>query len=119
MTLLVLILIKQRTKGNLRDGNLETLSDGFNDALVFLLAHERDGETLGTETTGTTHAVEVRISITGHVVVDGQVDTLDVDTTSEDVGGNADTLVEVLELLVALDTMWSSALQIQKVCLQR
>lgn len=103
MTLLV-VFHKAANGSNLRDGNLEALSDGFNDALVFLLAHKGDGETLGTETTGTTHAVQVRVGITGHVVVDGQVDTLNVDTTSEDVGGNADALVEVLELLVALDT---------------
>ena len=49
--------------------------------------------------------MEVRVSISGQIVVDGQVDTLDIDTTSENVGGDTDTLVEILELLVAFDTV--------------
>ena len=49
--------------------------------------------------------MEVGVGIHGHVVVDGQIDTLDVDTTTEDVCGDTDTLVEVLEFLVALNTV--------------
>ena len=49
--------------------------------------------------------MQVRVSIAGQIVVDGQVDTLDIDTTAKDVGGDADTLVEFLELLVALDAV--------------
>ena len=48
--------------------------------------------------------MQVRVGIGRHVVVDGQVDTLNVDTTAENVGGDTDTLVELLELLVAFDT---------------
>lgn len=48
--------------------------------------------------------MEVRVSIIRHVVVDGKVYALDIDTTAKDVGGNADTLVELLEFLVAFDT---------------
>jgi hypothetical protein len=69
-----------------------------------LAADEGDTETLGTETTSTTDAVKVRVGIAGKIVVDGKVDTLDIDTTTKDVGSDTDTLVELLELLVALDT---------------
>jgi len=48
--------------------------------------------------------MKVRVSLVGHVVVDSDVDTLNIDTTTEDVGGDADTGLELLELLVALDT---------------
>ena len=48
--------------------------------------------------------MKVGIGITGKVIVDGKVDTLDIDTTAEDVGSDTDTLLEVLECLVALDT---------------
>jgi hypothetical protein len=53
--------------------------------------------------------VEVRVGVGGRVVVDDDVDTLDVDTTAEDVGGDEDTLLEGLELLEARDTgvSWS------------
>ena len=49
--------------------------------------------------------MQVGVGITGEIVVDGQVDTLNIDTTAEDISGDTDTLVELLELLVALDTV--------------
>lgn len=89
---------------HLRDSDLEALANSLEYLLVLLLADEGNGQTLGTETAGTTDTVQVGIGISRHVVVDGQVDTLDIDTTTEDVGGNADSLVELLELLVPTDT---------------
>ena len=89
----------------IRKSNLESLLDILENLLVVIVADKGDGETLGTETTGTTDTVEVGVSLSGQIVVDGQVDTLDIDTTTEDISGNADTLVELLKLLVALDTV--------------
>lgn len=48
--------------------------------------------------------MEIGIGIGGHVVVNGKVNAFNVDTTTEDVSGNTDTLVELLEFLVASDT---------------
>ena len=48
--------------------------------------------------------MKVAVGIGGEIVVDGQVDTLDIDTSAEDVSGDTDTLVEFFELFVALDT---------------
>lgn len=89
----------------IRKSNLESLLDILENLLVVIVADKGDGETLGTETTGTTDTVEVGVSLSGQIVVDGQVDTLDINTTTEDISGNADTLVELLKLLVALDTV--------------
>ena len=94
--------------GYIRKSDLEALLDILQDLLIVLVAHKRDGETLCTETTGTTDAVEVGVGIGGEIVVDSQVDTLDIDTTAEDISGDTDALVELLKLLVALDTMWLS-----------
>lgn len=91
---------------NLRKGNLETLLNGLENLLVLVVGDERDGDTLGTETTGTTDTVKVRVGVGRKIVIDRQVDALDIDTTTEDVGGDADALVEVLELLVAADTIF-------------
>lgn len=52
--------------------------------------------------------MQVRVSVGGEIVVDGEVNALDINTTTEDISGNTDTLVELLELLVALDTRWRS-----------
>lgn len=90
--------------GYVRKSNLEALLNLLENLLIILAADKGDGETLGSETTGTTDTVQVGVGIGGEIVVDGQVDTLDIDTTTEDVSGDTDTLVELLELLVTLDT---------------
>ena len=58
--------------------------------------------------------MKVRVSVAGEIIVDGQVDTLDINTTTEDIGGHADSLVELLELLIALDTVyiWSDGVSL-------
>lgn len=86
--------------GELRKGDLETLLDGGENLLVLVGSDKRDGETLGTEAAGTTHAMEVGIGIRRQIVVDGQVDTLNVNAAAENVGSNADSLVKLLEFLV-------------------
>lgn len=47
--------------------------------------------------------MEVRISICREIVVDGKVDTININTATKDVGSDTDALIELLELLVALD----------------
>jgi hypothetical protein len=48
--------------------------------------------------------MQIRVSICRQVVVDGKVDAFDIDATAEDVGCDANSLVELLEFLVAFDT---------------
>ena len=48
--------------------------------------------------------MEIRVGVARQVIVDSQVDALDIYTTTEDIGSDADTLVELLELLVTFDT---------------
>lgn len=49
--------------------------------------------------------MEVRVGIGGQVVVDGKIDSFDIDTSTEDIGGDADSFVEFLEFLVTFDTV--------------
>jgi hypothetical protein len=90
---------------NSRERDFEALLNLLENLLVLLAADKGNGQALGTETAGTTDSVQVGAGISRQIVVDGQVDTLDIDTTSKDVSGNADTLLELLELLVAADTL--------------
>lgn len=92
-----------------RNSDLEALSNGRQNLFVLFLANKGDGQTLGTKTARTTDAMQVGVGITRHVVVDSQVNSLNVDTTTKHVGGNANALIELLELLVTLDTTWLSA----------
>jgi hypothetical protein len=50
--------------------------------------------------------VKVRVGISRRVVVDNDVDALNIDTTTEDVSRDEDTLLERLELLVPRDTLF-------------
>lgn len=72
--------------------------------LLAVLAQEADGETLCTETTSTTDTVKIAVGVAGEIVVDGEIDTFDIDTTTEDICSNTDTLVEFSEFLITLDT---------------
>ena len=55
------------------------------------LGEEVDGNTLTTETAGTTDTVDVVLTVCGQVEVDDQGDLLDIDTTGQKVGGDEDT----------------------------
>jgi len=89
---------------DIRKGNFKSLLDRLQNLLVLVRGDERDSKTLGTETACTTDAVQIRVRIGGEIIVDSKVDTLDIDTTSKNVGSDTDTLVKFLEFLVAADT---------------
>jgi hypothetical protein len=95
-----------------RKFHLEPLLDRLQDRLVFRAAHKRDAETLGAESTCTTDTMEVGIRLVWHVVVDGHVDALDVNATTENVSGDADARLELFELLVTLDAVGESVIHL-------
>ena len=90
---------------SLRQGNLESLLNLLQDILIVLAANERNAKTFGAESAGSADPVQVGVGVARQVVVDGQIDSLNVNTTTKDIRGYADTLVELFELLVALDTI--------------
>lgn len=47
--------------------------------------------------------MQVRVCICGKIIVDSNVDLLDIDSSAKNVSGDADSLLEVLELFVAFD----------------
>lgn len=90
---------------NLRNVRLKTFLNRLKHLLVLLAAHKGDAETLGAETARTTNTMQVGVGVRWQVVVDGQIDALDVDAATEDVSGDADALVELLEFFVTFDAM--------------
>jgi hypothetical protein len=80
--------------------------DIVEDIAVFLGGNEGDSQTLGTETTRTTNTVKVGIGGSGHIVVDDNVDTFEVDTTTEDISGDKNTRLVFLEVVVHLQTFF-------------
>lgn len=88
---------------DLRKGDFESLLNLLQHLFVFLTADERNRETFGTKSAGTTDPVQVRIGVGRKIIIDRQIYTLDINTTSKDIRGNADTLVEFLEFFVSFD----------------
>jgi len=91
--------------GELLDLDLEALLDLVEGREVLLATDEGDGEALGAEATCATDSVEIGVRVLGHVVVEDDIDSLDVDTAAEDISGDKDAVLEVLEVSVALDAL--------------
>jgi hypothetical protein len=53
----------------------------------------------------TTHSVQVGVRVLGHVVVEHNVDTLNVHAATKEIRSHKDPLLEVLELLVAAQSV--------------
>jgi len=49
--------------------------------------------------------VEVGVGVLGHIIVEDNVNALEIDTATEDVGGDENTRLVLLEVVVALDTL--------------
>jgi len=86
------------------DGDSEAVLNLLKDGLVLIRGNECDGETLGAESAGTADAVEVCVCVGGHVVVEDNVNTLEVNTSAEDVGRDKNTRAVVLEGGVSFNT---------------
>ena len=89
----------------LRQCHLEPFLNGLQDLLIGIAADERDTQPFRAEATCATDAMKVRICVGWQIVVDGKVDALNINATTEDIGCNADPLVELLELFVTFDTV--------------
>ena len=62
--------------------------------------------------------MQIRIGICGEIVVDRQVDALNIDTTSENVGSDTNSLVKFLKLFISLNPIRLSAIYNKFKCLR-
>ena len=91
--------------------NHEPALDVLQNVLVAVAGDEADSEPLGVEPAGSSdlesvraYSVQVGVRVFRHVVVEDDVDLLDVDSSGEHVGGDHDSLLALLELLVPVDS---------------
>mmetsp|Transcript_14206 Transcript_14206/g.34034 ORF Transcript_14206/g.34034 Transcript_14206/m.34034 type:complete len:366 (+) Transcript_14206:330-1427(+) len=92
--------------GQFRNVDLKARLHLVQNLLVGFAAHKGNGNTLGTETTRTSDAVQELVRIIGKVVVDHHIDAFDIDTTSKQVGGDQDACVKILERFVLRDAFF-------------
>ncbi|KAH3662352.1 hypothetical protein OGAPHI_005604 [Ogataea philodendri] len=89
----------------LLDLDIESFLDLVQDLLVLFVGHKRHRKSLGTESTCSSDSVQVLVGLARKIVVDGQVDSLDIDTSSKHVGRDTYSLVVLLEQLVSGDSL--------------
>ena len=97
----------KRTIDMLRDGgNLRPkLLLNTVEVKTILVRHQIDGETQMSEPTGTTDTVKICLRVLGEIKVDNDVDSLDIDTTGEEVGAHevsTHAVAEVVEDAIAV-----------------
>jgi len=118
--LLLLVLVLHLLLGIQCGGSdVEALVDDWGDGLdlgaqllldlvqveTVLISDQVNGETQVAETTTTTNAVEISLSVLGEIKVDNDVDGLDVDTTGQEIRADqvsADTIPEIVEDAVTM-----------------
>lgn len=88
------------------DVDVKTVLDVVEDLCVVLIRDEGDGQTFGTETTGTSDAMQVSVRILWHVVVEDDVDSLDVHAAAEEVRGDEDSLKSQNKSQNFLENSW-------------
>lgn len=89
---------------HLRQSNLEPLLYWLQYILISVAADEWDTQTLCAKSASTPNPMKIWIGIAWQIVIDGEINAFNVDSSAKDVGSNTDTLVEFLEFLVAFDT---------------
>jgi len=78
--------------------------------LILVRGDKSDCETTSSETASSPHTMKIAIWSIRHIVIYDDVDSFDVDSSTENVCGDTDSLVEVFETLVASDTTKSTSL---------
>ena len=88
----------------LTDLYFKSFLDVIKHFLVLLSLDKRDCETLSAEPSCSADSVQITVGFGWHVEVENDVNLLNVDTTTEDLGCNKDAVLELLEALVDFDS---------------
>lgn len=88
--------------------DLESGLDLVEDFLVFLGGDEGDGQTFGTVSACSADTMQVLVRLSRHIVIDDDVDLLNIDSTTQQVSANHDSVLALLELVVHLESLGHS-----------
>lgn len=71
---------------------------------VLVTWNKWNGQSLGSKSSSSTNTMKILISLVWHVEVEDDIDLLNIDTSSEEVSGNHDSILAFLEIFVHLDS---------------
>jgi len=87
------------------DVDFKSVLDIVQDLGVVLVGYEGDSQAFCSESSSSGYSVKVHVGIFGHVVVEDDVYSLDIHTTSKQISCYQDPLLEILELLVTVQPL--------------
>lgn len=83
----------------------ESALDIGKNLFIFLGGDERDSLTLGFETTSSTDSVHVIFSNLRHIEIDNEVNSFDINTSTDQISSNQNSVLTFLEFLVNSGTV--------------
>ena len=92
-------------RGKVFDLDLEAGLDVTEDLVVLLVRDERDGETLGAESTSSADTMKILVRLARHIEVDNDVNLFDIDTSTEQVCADHDSIFALLEASIDLESL--------------
>jgi hypothetical protein len=86
--------------------NFESALNVLKDFIIVFTRNERNGKTLSSESTSSSNSMEVLVRLIGHIEVNNNVYLLDIYSSSEDIGGNKNSEVSLLEFVIDTDSIF-------------
>merc|ERR1719447_131906 len=83
------------------NGYFESFLDRLENLVVLIIGNERDSQTLGTKSTSSSDTMKICVGVFWHIIVEDDVDSFNIHSTSEQVSSDQDTTLEILEFLVS------------------
>jgi len=80
--------------------DLESTLDSLHNVVIFLAWNERDGKTLGSESSCSTNSVEILVWLMWHVKINDDVDFFNINTSCEQVCCNQNSKFDLFELII-------------------
>jgi len=74
--------------------------------MILRAADEADSQTLCTESSSSSDSVEIGVRILRHVKVEDHIDLLNVNSSAEDISSNHDPVLELLEVIISLNSLF-------------
>jgi len=91
--------------GELAYAYFESLLHFLQDLVVLVVAAETDSKTLGTESTSSRYSMKIGVGVLWHIVIEDNVHSLDINTSTEKIRSHQDSSLKVLEETVPLESL--------------
>merc|ERR1711931_215433 len=87
------------------NGYFESFLNRLENLVIFIIGNERDSQTLGTKSTSSGDTMKICVRIFRHIIIEDDVDSFNIHTTTKQIGGNQNTALEIFKFLITGKTL--------------